>query len=151
MEDTSIAILERLEAVVTSLQDNSIKMGQLLAVHAEKLDQQEKTDDVLFRKIDHLHNDLHQKTDEIKKGCERDILLVKTQIEAVEKKIYIAAGAIAAFVFLGQPAAQKILAPLLQASEPAIIERTVNAAITDELPGLVVRESAVSTTAGVLY
>ena len=59
---------------------------------------------------------------------ERDILLVKNQIEDVEKKIYIAAGAIAAFVFLGQPAAQKILAPLLEASEPAIMERTVNAA-----------------------
>ena len=81
MEDTSIAILERLEAVVTSLQENSIKMGQLPAVHQEKLEQQEKVDDVLFTKIDHLHNDLHQKTDEIKKGCERDILLVKNQIE----------------------------------------------------------------------
>lgn len=151
MEDTSIAILERLEAVVTSLQENSIKMGQLLAVHQEKLEQQEKVDDVLFTKIDHLHNDLHQKTDEIKKGCERDILLVKNQIEAVEKKIYVAAGALAAFAFLGAPAAQKILEPLLQASEPAIMERTVNAAITDELPGFVVRESAVSATAGVLY
>ena len=40
-------------------------------------------------KIDHIHKDLHQKTDEIKKGCERDILLVKTQIEAVEKKVYM--------------------------------------------------------------
>ena len=66
MDATGIAILERLEAVVTSLQENSIKMGQLLAVHQEKLEQQEKTDDVLFSKIDHLHKDLHQKTDEIK-------------------------------------------------------------------------------------
>jgi len=29
------AILERLERVVESLQDNSVKMGQLLAVHNE--------------------------------------------------------------------------------------------------------------------
>ena len=34
------AILERLERVVESLQDNSVKMGQLLAVHNEKLDKQ---------------------------------------------------------------------------------------------------------------
>ena len=36
------AILERLERVVESLQDNSVKMGQLLAVHNEKLDKQDR-------------------------------------------------------------------------------------------------------------
>ena len=56
--EVNTAILERLERIVESLQDNSIKMGQLLAVHQEKLDQQEKIDDVLFSKIDHLHSDL---------------------------------------------------------------------------------------------
>ena len=30
------AILERLEKVVQSLQENSVKMGELLAVHNEK-------------------------------------------------------------------------------------------------------------------
>jgi len=66
--DANAAILERLERVVQSLQDNSIKMGQLLAVHQEKLDKQEKVDDILFTKIDHIHKDLHEKTDQIKKG-----------------------------------------------------------------------------------
>ena len=32
------AILERLEKVVQSLQENSVKMGELLAGHYEKLD-----------------------------------------------------------------------------------------------------------------
>ena len=44
MEDNSnvnTAILERLERIVESLQDNSTKMGQLLAVHDEKLQKQE--------------------------------------------------------------------------------------------------------------
>ena len=82
------------EAVVTSLQENSIKMGQILAVHQEKLEQQEKADDILFEKIDHIHKDLHVKTDEIKKGCERDILMVKGQIESVEKKVYVMLGAV---------------------------------------------------------
>ena len=35
------AILERLERVIETLQDNSVKMGQMLAVHDEKLDKQE--------------------------------------------------------------------------------------------------------------
>ena len=49
MSDINTAILERLERVVDSLQENSVKMGQLLAVHNEKLDKQDKVD---IRKID---------------------------------------------------------------------------------------------------
>ena len=52
MSDMNTAILERLEKVVDSLQDNSVKMGQLLAVHNEKIDKQEKIDQVLFEKLD---------------------------------------------------------------------------------------------------
>ena len=39
--DVNTAILERLEKVVHTLQENSVKMGQLLAVHNEKLDKQD--------------------------------------------------------------------------------------------------------------
>ena len=40
--NANTAILERLERIVESLQDNSVKMGQLLAVHDEKLDKQDR-------------------------------------------------------------------------------------------------------------
>ena len=79
MEDNTnvnAAILERLEKVVQSLQENSVKMGELLAVHNEKLDKQDRIDAVLFEKIESLHKDMGRATDEIKKGCERDIRLV---------------------------------------------------------------------------
>ena len=58
MEDNTnvnAAILERLEKVVQSLQENSVKMGELLAVHNEKLDKQDRIDAVLFEKIESLH------------------------------------------------------------------------------------------------
>ena len=42
------AVVERLERVIEALQDNSIKMGQMLAVHDEKLDKQDRIDAVLF-------------------------------------------------------------------------------------------------------
>ena len=48
------AILERVERVVEALQDNSVKMGELLAVHNEKLDKQDRIDAVLFEKIETL-------------------------------------------------------------------------------------------------
>ena len=55
--NVNAAILERLEKVVQSLQENSVKMGELLAVHNEKLDKQDRIDAVLFEKIDGLHKD----------------------------------------------------------------------------------------------
>ena len=72
MSDINTAIIERLERVVDSLQENSVKMGQLLAVHNEKLDKQDRIDAVLFEKVESLHKDLDKSTTEIKKGCERD-------------------------------------------------------------------------------
>ena len=64
-EGVNAAILERLEKVVSTLQDNSVKMGQLLAVHNEKLEKQDQVDRVLFEKVDRLHADLNRETDAI--------------------------------------------------------------------------------------
>ena len=72
-ENINTAIIERLEKVVESLQENSVKMGQLLAVHNEKLDKQDRVDEVLFEKLDNLSKDMNRETTAIKKGCERDI------------------------------------------------------------------------------
>ena len=67
------AIVERLERVIETLSDNSIKMGQMLAVHDEKLDKQDRIDAVLFEKIESLHREVNRQSSEIKAGCERDI------------------------------------------------------------------------------
>ena len=131
--EVNTAILERLERIVESLQDNSIKMGQLLAVHQEKLDQQEKIDDVLFSKIDHLHSDLHKKTDEIKKGCERDVLLVDGRIRQLEKKLWSIAGGLAVITVLLSNAGTTMFRNLTSPDARATIvpvTQTVN-----ELPG----------------
>ena len=42
-------------------------MGQLLAVHNEKLDKQDKIDQVLFEKIDRLHADVNRDTEQSKR------------------------------------------------------------------------------------
>ena len=52
------AILERLEKVVQSLQENSVKMGELLGVHNEKLFKQDRIDEVLFEMIDQVQQNL---------------------------------------------------------------------------------------------
>ena len=63
-ENINTAIIERLEKVVETLQENSVKMGQLLAVHNEKLDKQDRVDEVLFEKIDNLNRDMNRETRE---------------------------------------------------------------------------------------
>ena len=124
MEDNSnvnTAILERLERIVESLQDNSTKMGQLLAVHDEKLQKQDRIDAVLFEKIESLHKDLERTTTEIKKGCERDIRLVDLRLRMMEKKMWTIAGAIAVISFVVSPIGQRIISPMLTQQQPAAI------------------------------
>ena len=48
------AVVERLERVIDTLSENSIKMGQMLAVHDEKLDKQDRIDAVLFLSLIHI-------------------------------------------------------------------------------------------------
>ena len=115
------AILERLERVVESLQENSSKMGQLLAVHNEKLDKQDQIDSVLFEKVESLHREVTRKTDEIKKGCERDIRKVDERLRLMEKKMWSIAGAIAIISFIVSPVGQRFIRPVLTNTTPAVM------------------------------
>ena len=114
------AILERVEKVVEALQDNSIKMGELLAVHNEKLDKQDRIDAVLFEKIESLHKDLERTTDEIKKGCERDIRLVDNRLRMMEKKMWSIFGALSIISFIVSPIGQRVVSTTFS---PPPIER----------------------------
>ena len=116
------AILERLEKVVQSLQDNSVKMGQLLAVHNEKLDKQDRIDAVLFEKIESLHKDMGRATDDIKKGCERDIRLVDQRLRMMEKKMWTIAGALTVISFVVSPIGQRFVRGLTVPPQSSIIQ-----------------------------
>jgi len=115
------AILERLERVVESLQENSSKMGQLLAVHNEKLDKQDQIDGVLFEKVESLHREVTRKTDEIKKGCERDIRKVDDRLRTMEKKMWSIFGALSIISFLVSPVGQRFIKPALTNTPPAVM------------------------------
>ena len=84
----SEAMLDRLERVIETLQDNSVKMGQMLAVHDEKLDKQDRIDAVLFEKIESVHREVNRQSTEIKAGCERDIRKVDDRLRTIETVSY---------------------------------------------------------------
>ena len=126
MENINTAIIERLERVVDSLQENSVKMGQLLAVHNEKLDKQDRIDEVLFEKLDNLSKDMNRETEAIKKGCERDIRMVDDRLRLMEKKMWSIAGGLTIVSFLVSPIGQRFLKPLTDGDKTASIEHSVS-------------------------
>jgi len=75
-------------------------MGQLLAVHDEKLTKQDRIDAVLFEKIEQVDEKLDRHATDIKKGCERDIRKVDDRLRLMEKKMWTIAGGLAVITFL---------------------------------------------------
>jgi hypothetical protein len=114
------ALIQRLERVIETLSENSIKMGQMLAVHDEKLDKQDRIDAVLFEKVESLHREVSRSTAEIKAGCERDIRKVDDRLRLMEKKMWSIFGALSIISFLVSPVGQRVvgtaLTPTVQSS-----------------------------------
>ena len=119
--DNNTALLERLEKVIDSLSENSIKMGQMLAVHDEKLEKQDRIDAVLFEKIKLVEEKLDKHANDIKKGCERDIMLVDKRLRVIEKKMWTIAGALTVISFVVSPIGQRFVKSLTTPSQPSII------------------------------
>ena len=115
------AIIERLEKVVDTLQDNSVKMGQILAVHNEKLDKQDKVDEVLFEKLDNLNKDFKRETNAIKKGCERDMRKVDDRLKVMEKKMWSIFGGLAVVSFMVSAPGQALLKNLTNNTNTSMI------------------------------
>ena len=119
------AVVERLERVIEALQDNSIKMGQMLAVHDEKLDKQDRIDAVLFEKVESVHREVNRRAQEIKDGCERDIRKVDDRLRVMEKKMWSIFGALSLLSFIVSPVGQRIIGSALTPPSPGtIIENT---------------------------
>ena len=118
-------VLDRLERVIETLQDNSVKMGQMLAVHDEKLDKQDRIDAVLFEKIESVLREVNRQSSEIKAGCERDIRKVDDRLRKIEMKMWTIAGSIAIISFVVSPIGQRVVGSLLTpAPETSIIDKT---------------------------
>jgi len=119
--ENNTPLLERLERVIDTLSDNSIKMGQMLAVHDEKLDKQDRIDAVLFEKIESLHREVNRQSTEIKAGCERDIRLVDNRLRMMEKKMWSIFGALSIISFIVSPIGQRVVGAALTSNSPATI------------------------------
>jgi hypothetical protein len=107
------AVVERLEKVIDTLSENSIKMGQMLAVHDEKLDKQDRIDAVLFEKVESVHREVNRQSAEIKAGCERDIRKVDERLRKIEMKMWSIFGALSIISFVVSPVGQRVVGTVL--------------------------------------
>ena len=119
------AVIERLEKVIDRLSDNSLKMGQMLAVHDEKLDKQDRIDAVLFEKVESVHREVNRQSAEIKAGCERDIRKVDERLRKIEMKMWSIFGALSIISFVVSPVGQRVVGTILTSdTPPSIINKT---------------------------
>jgi len=120
------AVVERLERVIETLQDNSVKMGQMLAVHDEKLEKQDRIDAVLFEKVESVHREVNRQASEIKAGCERDIRKVDDRLRIIEKKMWTIFGALSIISFVVSPVGQRVVGTILTPEvEASIISQEI--------------------------
>ena len=99
-EEVKVALLEQkledLKDIIVKIDDAIEKMsevnsnvGRMLAVHEQRITKQEEVDNLLFTKIDKLRDKV-----------DRDYDALITRVQTIEKRVWMAIGAIACITFL---------------------------------------------------
>ena len=99
-EDLKVALLEQkledLKDIIVKIDDAIEKMsevnsnvGKMLAVHEQRITKQEESDNLLYTKIDKLRDKV-----------DRDYDALVTRVQIIEKRVWMAIGAIACITFL---------------------------------------------------
>ena len=99
-EDLKVALLEqkledvkdiivKIDNAIEKLSEVNSNVTKMLAVHEERISKQEETDSVLFAKIDKLRDKV-----------DRDYDAIVSRVQTIEKRVWMAIGAIACITFL---------------------------------------------------
>lgn len=99
-EDLKVALLEqkledlkdiiiKIDNAIEKLSEVNSNVTKMLAVHEERITKQEETDSILFAKIDKLRDKV-----------DRDYDALVTRVQTIEKRVWMAIGAIACITFL---------------------------------------------------
>ncbi len=123
-ETVKIAILEqklidlkdvvvKIDDAIAKLSEVNINVGKILAVHEQKIEKQESTDEILFTKIDKLRDKM-----------DGDHNAVLSRIQEIERRIWIGVGVVATLSFMinHTDIVGKILTP---AQPPVIIQENI--------------------------
>jgi exo-beta-1,3-glucanase (GH17 family) len=81
---TTDQLMQRIDSAIEKLSEVNANVTKMLIVHEEKINNNEKTDGILFSKIDQL-----------KDKIDKDHNIVLDKLQGLEKKVWIGIGAIA--------------------------------------------------------
>jgi len=111
IEDVKVIII-RIDDVIEKLSEVNSNVSKILAVHEEKISKQEQTDNILFAKIDKLRDKV-----------DIDYDRVVSRVQVIEKRVWMAIGALACLTFLLRiPAALESFRTLTSSMQSSIME-----------------------------
>ena len=108
------AVVSKLDSAIEKIAEVNNNVSRMLAVHEERISKQEEIDSVLFDKIDKLRDKMDSDHDNVTK-----------RLSILERKLWIAIGALGAVITLSNPQAIKMLKPLISSAESAILAPAV--------------------------
>jgi len=116
-------MMERIDTAIQKIGETSQNISQMLAIHNEKIEQCNRTDNIIIRMIEDIKESSKQQHEAISKELGERIEKVEEKIEIISQFKWKTVGAIIIITFLIGiiPTAISILTPK---SNPATIERT---------------------------
>ena len=131
--DTKIAVLEerlsvyeqmmsRIDSAIQKISDTSQNISKMLAIHNEKIEQCNRTDNLIVSMIEDIKKTSKEQHEEISKELGERIEKVEKKVESINQFKWKAVGAIAVVAFLIGiiPTATSFLTPR---TSPATIEK----------------------------
>ena len=124
-EQVKVAVLEerlqnfetlvtRLDSAIEKIAEVNNNVSRMLAVHEQRITKQEEIDEILFDKIDKLRDKMDSDHDS-----------VSQRLSILERKLWIGLGTLGAVVALANPAAIKVIEPLLSSANSAIMQPAI--------------------------
>lgn len=96
-------IIVKIDNAIEKLSEVNSNVSKMLAVHEERITKQEESDSILFAKIDKLRDKV-----------DSDYDIIVSRVSLIEKRVWMAIGAIACLTFLMNTKIVQFLTPSTQ-------------------------------------
>jgi hypothetical protein len=93
-------IIVKIDNAIEKLSEVNTNVSKMLAVHEERITKQEESDSILFAKIDKLRDKV-----------DSDYDIIVSRVSLIEKRVWMAIGAIACLTFLMNTKVVQFLTP----------------------------------------
>lgn len=130
-QETTEKELSTLREAITEISKVNVRISELLTIHQVKLDQQQKNDDDVNRKVEdgikNLIVKMDKDRDDIYKKMETSENTLSTEITGLRDKVFIGVGAVT------------VLNVLITIAGPYVLSKMTSGGLTNEKTGAIVR------------